>query len=184
MRKQGKETGINSPKRIRRLALIAVVVAVFALGATAAISLRTSQAKNSTVQRNVELSKDNSHSNLTPRSAVQQLPVDAQTGQIRPLTKEEAQELAQGIKQLVNQSTDGLKSVRHPDGSVSMDLQGRFQNIAVAKRNADGRVSESCVDNPESAAAFFGIDPKLVGVQKDPAPQTTNSPAQLKGRDQ
>jgi hypothetical protein len=98
-------------------------------------------------------------------TATRKAQVDAQTGQIKPLTQEEAQKLASALKELANQSTDGLKSVHHPDGSVSMDLQGRFQNVALAKRNEDGTVSQSCVDNPESGAAFFGLDPQLVGLK-------------------
>lgn len=90
---------------------------------------------------------------------------EAQTGQIKPLTQEEAQRLAAALKQLANQSTDGLKSVHHPDGTVSRDLEGRFQNVALAKRNEDGSVSQSCVDNPQAGAAFFGLDPELVGLK-------------------
>jgi hypothetical protein len=105
-----------------------------------------------------------------------------QTGQVRPLTQEEAEKLAEGIKQLVNQSTDGLKSVHHADGSVSMDLEGRFQSVAVAKRDEDGKLVMSCVDNRQSAAAFFGIDPKLVGVQGNAA--KTAPIAAEKGGDQ
>jgi hypothetical protein len=47
---------------------------------------------------------------------------------------------------------------------VSMDLQGHFQNVTVAKIEADGSVSQSCVNDLESAAEFFDIDPALVGV--------------------
>ena len=97
----------------------------------------------------------------------------AQDTQVRPLTQEEAQKVAQGIKQLVNKSTDGLVSVQHADGSVSIDLQGRFQNVAVAKKNADGSITQACVDTPEAAAKFFEIDPRLVEDQATPRrPQT------------
>ncbi|HUC19963.1 MAG TPA: hypothetical protein VMR98_00515, partial [Candidatus Polarisedimenticolaceae bacterium] len=67
----------------------------------------------------------------------------------------------------VNQSTEGLVQVKHADGSVSMDLEGRFQNVTVARVNKDGSVAKSCVDNPQAAAAFFGIDPKLLGNQSN-----------------
>lgn len=81
----------------------------------------------------------------------------AQENQARPLTAQEAQMLSEGVKGLVNQSNDGLEEVQNPDGSISIDLQGRFQNITVAKKNADGTVSQSCVDNEDGAASFFGI---------------------------
>jgi hypothetical protein len=79
------------------------------------------------------------------------------------LTPDEARLVAAGITPLVNQSSDGLVQVRRPDGGVSMDLQGRFQNVLVAKKESDGTLTQGCVDNPDSAAAFFEIDPPLVG---------------------
>jgi hypothetical protein len=49
-----------------------------------------------------------------------------------------------------------------------MDLQGRFQNVSLAKKEADGSISQSCVDNVDSAAAFFEIDPGLLGSHTAP----------------
>lgn len=83
------------------------------------------------------------------------------------LTPEEAQKLAAGLRDKLNQSTEDLVQVRHQDGSVSMDLEGRFQNVTVARINKDGSISQACVDNPGAAGAFFGIDPKLM--ETDPA---------------
>jgi len=183
MRKQGKGMGRNSSKRIKRLAWTAIMVAVFALGTTAAVSLRASQAKDSTPRPSNGQTKDKTRANMSFRVGGQ-IPLDPQTGQVRPLTQEEAQKMADGIKQLVNQSTDGLQSVRHADGSVSVDLQGRFQNIAVAKRNEDGKLTQSCVDNPKAAAVFFEIDPQLVGVQGDATSPKTGNAMPEKGRDQ
>lgn len=98
-----------------------------------------------------------------------------QAVQAGPLTPEELQKLAEGIKPLVNQSTEGLVQVHHADGSVSMDLQGRFQNVTVAKKEADGTITTSCIDNLASFAAFFGINPQLLGAAK-PAPVSTTQP--------
>ena len=165
MRKQGIGIGRNSSKGIRRLTSVGIVVALVALAATAAVSLRSSQAKDSAARENSQASGNTSANNL--RANVQQTSFVPQTGQVKPLTQEEAQKLAEGLKQLINQSTDGLKNVNHPDGSVSIDLEGRFQSVAVAKRDEDGTLIESCVDNREAAAAFFGIDPQLVGVPRN-----------------
>jgi len=181
MRKQRKKSGSISSKRIGRLAWIVIIVAVFALGATAAVSLRGSQAKNGTLPLNS--GHENARASMGLRLTAHDIPINPQTGQVRPLTQEEAQKLAAGIKELVNQSTDGLQSVRHADGTVELDLQGRFQNIAVAKRNENGTVTESCVDNPKSAAAFFEIDPQLVGVQPDATSPRTDSVVPMKGGD-
>lgn len=84
------------------------------------------------------------------------------------LTPEEAQAMAEALKPLINNSTEGLVQIHRPDGSVGMDLQGRFQNVAVAKKLTNGGVSQSCVNDPDAAAAFFGIDRQLLGpVSKD-----------------
>lgn len=90
--------------------------------------------------------------------------VDQQTGDVRPLTPEEARRLATGLKQLVNNSDEGLVQIEQKDGTVSMDLEGRFQNVVLAKKEDDGSVSQTCVDNLEAASAFFAIDPKLLGL--------------------
>ena len=63
---------------------------------------------------------------------------------------------------MLDDSADGLRQVKHADGSVSIDLEGRFQNVTVARVNAEGTVDQSCVDNPRAAAKFFRIDRKLI----------------------
>jgi hypothetical protein len=90
-------------------------------------------------------------------------------------TPEEAQKIADGIKKLVSQSTDGLVEVRRPDGSVSMNLEGRFQNVTVARKETNGSVSQSCIDNVEAAAAFFKISPELVGAKRTSANQPVSN---------
>jgi hypothetical protein len=103
---------------------------------------------------------------VTANSAGMVVVIDRTTGATRALTAEEAQHLAQGIEQLLNQSTDGLVQVHRADGSVSMDLQGRFQNVMLAKKEDDGSISQACVDNDLDAAAFFEIDPDLLDAAK------------------
>jgi hypothetical protein len=182
MSKHAHGKGRTTSKKIRRLMVTGIIVAVFALGAMAAVSLRTNPMKVPAPRQSTAQSAD-ARANLRYQDGG--VPINPQTGQVRPLTQEEAQSLAANIKQLVNQSTDGLQEVRHADGSVSMDLQGHFQNMVVTKRNENGEWVMSCVDNRGAAAAFFGIDPQLVGVKKEStAPQGTpsaNSSAQPKG---
>ena len=175
MSKHAQGKGRVSSRKIRRLVLISIIVAVFALGAMAAVSLRANGMKASTPQPSHTQTSD-AHATQRFRAGAS-VPLDPQTGQVRPLTQEEAQRLGAELKQLVNQSTDGLKSVQHADGSVSLDLQGRFQNIAVAKLDENGQLVQSCIDNPESAAAFFGIDPKLVGVNRTASAPAKNDAA-------
>src|ERR1700730_13957189 len=154
MKKLKQAKGTSFLRRFPRLltASILLVLAFLTIGVVAGISKQRSRAQES-----------NKKEGSVHMASGQR--VDVQTSQIKPLTAEEAQRLATALKELANQSTDGLESVRHSDGSVSMDLQGHFQNVALAKRNEDGTVTQSCIDNPEAGAAFFGIDPQLVGVK-------------------
>lgn len=87
--------------------------------------------------------------------------IDPQPGQTQQLNPEGAEKLAGGLKQMINQDTD-LVEVQHVDGSVSVNLEDHFQNVTVARVNKNGSLSQSCVDNPQAAGAFFGIDPKLI----------------------
>jgi hypothetical protein len=114
---------------------------------------------------------------MTVKVAGQDVQVDRQTGKLKPLTAQEAQELADGLKKMVNKSADGLKEVQHADGSVSMDLEDRFQHVVVAREREDGTLSMSCVDTPRAAAAAIGVDPKLFGVEggKDPIQPVNNA---------
>ena len=99
---------------------------------------------------------------VTRRVGGQDIHIDTQSGDIKPLTPEEARKLANGLAPMLDDSADGLRQVKHADGSVSIDLQGRFQNVAVARTTTDGTIEQSCVDNPRDAAKFFGIDRKLI----------------------
>jgi hypothetical protein len=101
---------------------------------------------------------------VTIEVAGRKLLVTAQTLQQGPLTQDQAQQLAAALKD--NQSTDGLVQVPHADGTVSMDLQGRFQDVVLAKKADDGSLSQACVDNSEAAAAF--LQTKQPTKQEDP----------------
>ena len=92
--------------------------------------------------------------------------VNAQALQQGPLTQEQAQQIADALKD--NKSTAGLVQVQNSNGSVSIDLQGRFQNVALAKKTDDGSVSQACVDNSEAAAAF--LQSKDSNTQSQPEP--------------
>ena len=90
------------------------------------------------------------------------LRVNAKTLQQGALTQEQSQQIADALEG--NKSTEGLVEVQHEDGTVSVDLQGRFQNVMVAKKNDDGSVTTACVDTPEAARSF----------QNDETPAATN----------
>jgi hypothetical protein len=86
--------------------------------------------------------------------AGQKVAIDAKTGKLRQPTAEESRRLGQAMKTMINHSTEGLTVKEHANGMKSVDLQGRFQSVAVAKKNADGTVNERCVTNKSEADAF------------------------------
>lgn len=159
MKKHQKRTG-NSPVKSRRFTVIVLAtVALLGFGAATAISRQSVESSNPPKPHVTD--KMDKHY-ITVKVGGQDVQVDNQTGKIKPLTPQEAEKMAKGLKELLNQSTEGLVQVHHPDGSVSMHLQDRFQNVTVARIDEDGNAVTSCVDNPQAGAAFFGIDPQLV----------------------
>ena len=84
-------------------------------------------------------------------------------------------ELAAHIRAVTNQSDVGLTPVTRADGSIEVDLKGRFQHAYVAQLNPAGQVVAACVGSVVEANAFFGRD--LETGKALPKPKM--SPAQL-----
>jgi len=131
--------------RLFRVAIFASVLLV--LGAVTVIARYGSRkpAPNSSAEAEKNF--------VTVEVGGKKLRVNAATLQQGPLTQDQSQQIADALKN--NKSTDGLVQVEHADGTVEMDLQGRFQNVMIAKKNDDGSVSQACVDTPEAANAFL-----------------------------
>lgn len=170
MKKQKQQQRNKSVPQGRRLSVITVTVAAIVLvgAAITVLSRQVSIGGGSKLSEAQVVKTDSAKKYVTVKVAGRDVQVDPQTGKIKPLSPEEARQLAAGLKTMFNKSTDGLEQVQHADGSVSMDLQGRFQNVAVARINEDGTLEQSCIDEPQQAAQFFGIDPQLLGVQAAP----------------
>ena len=171
--KKGKKNSKPSvrSRRFPITTMVVIAVVLAAAGITFA-SRRLASYKVTRVETTTPLAPREAAKNyVTVKVAGRDVQVDPQTGQIKPLTPEEAKQLADGLKTMLNKSTDGLEQVQHADGSVSMDLKGRFQNVEVARVNEDGTLEQSCIDEPQQAATFFGIDPKLLGVESKSAAQ-------------
>lgn len=156
----------NLATRVSRQSIsgIALAASVLAGGGASAQSPQARPPQEITVEQS---SSPSGGRNLASSNAAGlMVAIDRDTGQTRALTAAEAQKLADGLKDLVSQSTDGLVQVRRADGTVSIDLQGRFQNVTLARRESNGTIVQACVDTPENAAAFFDIDSTLVGTSK------------------
>ena len=164
MKKRKKAKTSDSITTARRMpALVALTLVVLVLGAISVVSRQLVAGKQSAQPENTAASKDsNPKKYMTVKVAGQDVQVDPQTGKLKPLSAQEAQELAAGLKKMLNKSAEGLLEVHHEDGSTSMELNGRFRNVVVAREREDGTLSMSCVDNPKAAASALGIDEKLL----------------------
>ena len=157
MRKQSRKNRSTRSARRSSITMVLIAVAILAVGAVTVVSRQSLSNRQQT------------------KTTMQNLNVA--TGQNHPLSSEQLAQrdrdaLAGGLKDMINQSTEGLDEIHHSDGSVSVNIQDRFQSVTVAKDD-NGRLSQSCVDNPQAAGAFFNIDPKLI----EKKPRSLVSPA-------
>lgn len=152
----------SARKFLRPPVMIVTAIVVLAIAAITVVSRQPAGGTEVSGPQQVTTAANKKYT--TVKVAGQEVQIDSQTGQMKPLSPEDAKKLADGLKGMLNKnkSSEGLVEEHHHDGSVSVDLQGRFQNVTVARVNKDGTVTTSCVDNPRAAAAFFGIDPKLM----------------------
>jgi hypothetical protein len=68
-------------------------------------------------------------------------------------TPEEMQALYTTPDDGLNESGDGLVVEHHANGSVSMNLQGRFASYSVVRMGADGKLIYGCGSSQASAMA-------------------------------
>ncbi len=165
--KNHKKKQVKKPVRQSRRTITTLVVACVVVLA-AAITVISRQVAKGSLTKAVESTPASSLASTkyrTVKVAGHDVQIDTQTGQMKPLTPQEAQGIAEGLKGMLNKSNEGLVEVKNPDGSVSVAHEGRFQNVAVARVNQDGAVEQECFDEPGQAAGFFGIDPQLLGVR-------------------
>jgi len=94
--------------------------------------------------------------------------IDPETGQLGMPTPEQVAELQSQIvpPEELNFSDVGLVSVRHANGGVSLDLQGRFQEFATVRIGSNGQKMFGCttdpksVTNPTTTPATSGLEEK------------------------
>ena len=80
-------------------------------------------------------------------------------GSARPMVRLSALEQA-----MISRSADGLFEVFHRDGSVTLDLQGRFQEFSFVRMSAVGRPVFSCMDEYAAVReALFAATPASAG---------------------
>jgi hypothetical protein len=128
----------------KRVGLVFVAVLIAIVGVTLAFSKSTSQARSGQGQQKRYI-------------ATREVTLDQTTGQRRKPTDEEIETLVAQVSALTNRSSEGLTVTKRPDGTQMMDLQDRFNNVALARANEDGTTSVRCVTSMEEAAEFLGL---------------------------
>jgi len=93
----------------------------------------------------------------TSGGAALRVHVDPETGEIVPVpvTGLDKAELDRQMKESLNRSSEGLQQVHHPDGRVSMDLQGRYRSLSVATVDSNGQYRAGCVTNAQELDTFM-----------------------------
>jgi hypothetical protein len=86
--------------------------------------------------------------------------IDPATGGLTAApTEEQRAAMRTALAALVNDSGEGLVEVRLPDGSVVMDLQGRFQEAVVVQVAPDATRHMQCIGNLPDVAATPSFAP-------------------------
>ena len=151
------KTTRSSLKRTGRLSLGSAVLAILVLAAAAVTVVSKHRAISDQAQLHAKASQ-----RVETSSASRKYSLTNQSVQAQDLSPEQADRLASGLGEMIDPSANGLTEVHHADGSVSVDLNGHFENVTVARVERNGSVSQSCVNNPEAAGAFFGINPSRI----------------------
>jgi hypothetical protein len=107
--------------------------------------------------------------NFAPGEAALRARINPETGQVEVTSVPAAGSSTQlaldpATANALRRDDEGLKKVFHADGSVSIDLQGRFQSVSVMRIDGNGR-RVICTNNAEHAC-------DMLHGAKHPAPQT------------
>jgi hypothetical protein len=89
--------------------------------------------------------------------ATRAITVDPQTGTLRLPTPQETQELVDSLVEMTNRSMDGLEVRTLANGTKSVDIDGRFQSVMLARPSEDGTWEMKCVTTFDEATEFLGI---------------------------
>jgi len=101
--------------------------------------------------------QDNQRRSNKKYVATRPIKVDQQTGTLRLPTPQETQELVDSLVEMTNRSTDGLQITTLANGTKSVDIDGRFQSVMLARPSEDGTWEMKCVTTFDEATEFLGI---------------------------
>jgi hypothetical protein len=98
---------------------------------------------------NLSVRDNNEYS--TPGRAALRAKINQETGEIEVGVATSSARLDAELENALRRDTEGLKQVFHPDGSVSVNLEGRFQNVYMTHIDENGR-RVVCTDHHDHAA--------------------------------
>ncbi len=81
--------------------------------------------------------------------------IDPATGKIKQPTPAEMRALDEAIASLPTRDLRSAQVTQYADGSVSITNDGSLMSYAMARINADGSVSQACIDDAAAADAFL-----------------------------
>lgn len=136
------------------LSLTLICCCVLALVALAA-PLSAAEAPTDTAQEAPAATATDAAPALAPGEAGARVFIDPATGERRLPNAAEKQVMARQLRSMLSRSTEGLVPVYRGDGTVVLDLEGRFMSVAVARKQADGTVEHECVTDEAAAGAFL-----------------------------
>jgi hypothetical protein len=145
----------NDPRRARPFGTVLGLTAALALGTTA---LATAEG----VKAPTRLPARTPVNQVRIGDAGMRVYIDPATGRIKEPTEAEKQALEKAIAPLFG--THLKKSVvatQFADGTVSMSLGGQFLNVTLVTTNANGTLTQACVDGLDAATAVINAAPVL-----------------------
>lgn len=94
--------------------------------------------------------------------ATRRIVVDRQTGEVRMPTTEEVTQMVDSLTTLTKRNPDGLQQTALPNGTITVDLDGGFAGVMLARANEDGTIETKCVFTFEEGAEFLGLVEDIV----------------------
>ena len=129
--------------------IIAILVGAIAIVSITVLSLGRINSSNS-VQASTTMPNQRRYKATRP------LVVDRQTGQARLPNQEEIDETVASLSVLANRPED-LPQTSAAAGGVSIDLEGGYGGVMLARPNADGSWETKCVFTFAEGAEFLGL---------------------------
>ena len=150
---------------MKRTSLIVAVVSVMAVAALAAAAWiwGPPPVTESTTDAIDITSDQSSNPVLPPGSGALRATINPETGGVDISTSQSPMVLDAETQNALRRDTEGLTQVFHPNGMVSSNLQGRFQNVSVVRIDKDGKLvicSENADQIEKGLQNRAGADPK------------------------